>query len=58
MWDPARYIGLDEIKPGMEGYCLTEYGVGGVEKFALKVVDVVRDFEPKRDIINHQYCCR
>jgi len=51
LWDPAGYIGLDEIKPGMEGYCLTEYGVGGVEKFALKVVDVVRDFEPKRDII-------
>jgi len=50
-WDPARYIGLDEIKPGMEGYCLTEYGVDGIEKFGLKVIDVVRDFEPGRDII-------
>ena len=47
LWDPAGYIGLDEIKPGMEGYCLTEYGVGGVEKFALKVVDVVRDVWPE-----------
>jgi len=51
LWDPAKYIGLDEIKPGMEGYCLTEYGVDGVEKFGLKVIDVVRDFEPGRDII-------
>jgi len=50
-WDPARYISLDEIKPGMEAYCLTEYGVDGVEKFGLKVIDIVRDFEPGRDII-------
>lgn len=51
VWDPGRYIGLDEIKPGMEGYCLTEYGVKGIEKFNLKVIDVVRDFEPGRDVI-------
>ncbi len=51
IWDPARYIGLDEIKPGMEAYCLTEYGVAGVEKFALKVVDVVRNMEPGKDAI-------
>ncbi|NQT01633.1 MAG: hypothetical protein HQ580_06400, partial [Planctomycetes bacterium] len=51
IWDPAKYIGLDEIKPGMEAYCLTEYGVAGIEKFGLKVVDVVRDFEPGLDVI-------
>ncbi len=51
IWDPARYIGLDEIKPGMEAYCLTEYGVAGIEKFDLEVVDVVRDVEPGRDAI-------
>ena len=50
-WDPAKYISLDEIKPGMDGYCLTEYGIEGIEKFALKVIDVVRDFEPGRDVI-------
>lgn len=50
-WDPGRYISLDEIKPGMEGYCLTEYGIDGIEKFALKVIDVVRDFDPGRDVI-------
>ncbi len=50
-WDPARYISLDEIRPGMEGYCLTEYGIDGIEKFGLKVIDVVREFEPGRDVI-------
>ncbi len=51
IWDPAKYIGLDEIKPGMQAYCLTEYGVAGIEKFGLEVVDVVRDFEPGLDVI-------
>jgi hypothetical protein len=51
IWDPAKYIDLDEIKPGMEAYCLTEYGVAGIEKFGLEVVDIVSDFEPGLDII-------
>lgn len=51
IWDVSRYIGLDEIRPGMKGYCLTEYGAAGIEKFNLKVIDVVRDFDAGRDII-------
>jgi len=51
IWDPAKYIGLDEIKPGMQAYCLTEYGVAGIEKFGMEVVDVVRNFDPGLDII-------
>jgi hypothetical protein len=46
LWDPEKYIGLDEIKPGMEAYCLTEYGVAGIEKFGLEVVDVMRNINP------------
>ncbi|MGB2865556.1 MAG: hypothetical protein WBC05_19655 [Sedimentisphaerales bacterium] len=46
IWDPDRYISLDEIKPGMEAYCLTEYGVAGIEKFGMEVVDVVRNINP------------
>ena len=45
-WDPAKYISLDEIKPGMKAYCLTEYGRAGIEKFDMKVVDVVRNINP------------
>ena len=51
IWDPAKYIDLDEIKAGMKAYCLTEYGVAGIEKFDLEVVDVVHDFEPGLDVI-------
>jgi SpoIVB peptidase S55 len=51
IWDPTRYIGLDEIRPGMKAYCLTEYGVAGIEKFSMEVVDVVRNVEPGRDAI-------
>jgi len=51
IWDPAKYISLDEIKPGMEAYCLTEYGVDGIEKFGLEVVDVVHDVGPDMDLI-------
>jgi hypothetical protein len=51
IWNPAKYIALDEIKPGMEAYCLTEYGVAGIERFDMEVVDVVRDFEAGLDVI-------
>jgi hypothetical protein len=46
IWDPAKYISLDEIKPGMKAYCLTEYGLAGIEKFGMEVVDVVRNINP------------
>ncbi len=49
--DAERYIGVEEIKAGMEAYCLTDYGEAGIEKFALKVVKVIRDFEPGHDAI-------
>lgn len=51
LWDSQRYIKVEEIKPGMDAYCLTDYGEAGIEKFALKVLDVVRDFEPGRNAI-------
>ncbi|MBN2591557.1 MAG: hypothetical protein JXA96_16950 [Sedimentisphaerales bacterium] len=51
IWDSAKYISLDEIKPGMEAYCLTEYSIAGIEKFALDVIDVVRDLEVGKNVI-------
>jgi len=51
IWDPAKYIGLDEIEPGMEAYCLTEYGVAGIEKFDMRVIDVVRNVSPGKDAV-------
>lgn len=51
LWDANKYIRIDEVKPGMEAFCLTDYGDDGIEKFALKVLDVVRDIEPGRNAI-------
>lgn len=54
VWDAQRYIKVSEIKPGMPAYCLTDYGENGVEKFELKVLNVVegiRDLEPGRSSI-------
>ncbi len=51
LWDPARYISIAEVKPGMEAYCLTEYGRAGIEKFGLEIIDVVPDFDPGRTVI-------
>ena len=41
--DTQRYIGIDEIKPGMEAYCLTSYKGTSIEKFSLEVLSVVRN---------------
>jgi len=51
LWDPQRYIKIDEVKPGTEAYCLTDFGEAGIEKFGLKVVNIVRDFEPGHNVI-------
>ncbi len=51
VWDPAKYIGIDEIRPGMEAYCLTVYRGAEIEKFGLEVLDVVRNVRPGRDAI-------
>ena len=49
--DKDRYIGIDEITPGMEAYCLTCYKGTEVEKFGLEVVDVVYNIGPGRNAI-------
>lgn len=51
VWDPTKYIDVDEIRPGMEAYCLTIYKGTEIEKFALDVLSVVRNIEPGRDAI-------
>jgi len=51
LWDPQRYIGIDEIERGMEGYCLTDYGEAGIEKFPVRVESIIRGYEPGHDLI-------
>ena len=50
-WDSQRYIDINEVRPGMDAYCLTDYGDNGIEKFALKVLDVVYEVDPGHDAI-------
>jgi len=50
-WDPTKYIGIDEIRPGMEAYCLTCYSGTKIEKFSLDVLSVARNAMPGRDWI-------
>ena len=49
--DKAKYITVDEIRPGMQAYCLTVYKGTEVEKFDLEVLDIVRNVMPGRDAI-------
>ena len=51
VWDPNKYIGLDEISPGMKAYCLTVYKGTDVEKFEMEVLSVVHNVRPGRDAI-------
>jgi hypothetical protein len=51
VWDPTKYIGIDEIRPQMKAYCLTTYKGAEIEKFGLEVLSVVRNIEPGRDAI-------
>ena len=43
LWDPNKYISVDEIKPGMKAYLLTSYEGVKIEKFEMEVVSVTKD---------------
>ncbi len=49
--DKSRYIALDEVRTDMEAYCLTVLKGNNIERFPLKILSIVRNFEPKRDAI-------
>ena len=51
LWDPAKYIDIDEIQPGMKAYCLTCYSGTKIDKFEMDVLSVVRNFGPGRNAI-------
>ncbi len=51
VWDPNKYIDIDEIKPGMQAYCLTCYKGTEIEKFDLEVLSILHNVMPGRDLI-------
>ena len=49
--DKSKYISIDDIRPGMDAYCLTCYKGTEIEKFDLEVLSVVHNFRPGGDAI-------
>ncbi|MBM4104561.1 MAG: hypothetical protein FJ263_11065 [Planctomycetes bacterium] len=50
-WDSARYIRVDEIRKEMPAYCLTVLEGEKTEKFKMKVLSILRNTAPGRDMI-------
>ncbi len=44
-------LAVDKIKPGMKGYGLTVFEGTKPEKFGVEVIDVLKNFRPKQDLI-------
>ncbi len=49
--DATRHITLDEIRTDMEAWCLTVLEGTRVERFGLRIISIVRNYEPHRDAI-------
>ena len=49
--DSSKYITVDEVKPGMQAYCLTIFEGTEIEKFELEVLTVVPNFRTGMDAI-------
>jgi hypothetical protein len=50
-WDSGRYIRVNEIKMDMPAYCLSVIKGDKVDKFNLKILSIVRNVRPQKDMI-------
>jgi hypothetical protein len=50
-WDSKRYIRVDEVRKDMPAYCLTVLEGEKTEKFDLKVLSILKNVMPGRDLI-------
>lgn len=51
LFDPARHMRIDEVRPGMKGYGLSVFFGTKIERFDVEVVSILRSFNPKGDVI-------
>ncbi len=51
LFDPNRHMRVDEVKPGMKGFGLSVFKGTKIEKFDVEVVSVLKNFNPKYDVI-------
>ena len=50
-WDPAKFMPLSEVKPGMTGEAHTVFSGTTVEKFGFEVVSIEYNFAPQWHVI-------
>jgi hypothetical protein len=51
LFDPAHYMRVSEVRPGMKGYGLSVFSGTKIDRFDVEVIDVVKNFNPKYDAI-------
>ncbi len=51
LFDPARDMRVSEVRPGMTGYGLTVFHGGTIDRFDVRVVSVLHNFNPKSDVV-------
>lgn len=50
-FDLARYMPVSEVRPGMTGYGLSVFSGTKIERFDVKVISILKNFNPKCDVI-------
>src|SRR5215207_5365201 len=51
LFDPAKHMKINEIRPGMKGYGLSVFMGTKIERFDVEVLSILKDFNPKYDVI-------
>ncbi len=51
LFDPQRHMHVSEVRPGMKGYGLSVFSGTELTKFDVEVVDVVKNFNMKYDVV-------
>jgi hypothetical protein len=50
-FDPARHMRVSEVREGMTGYGLSVFKGTKIERFEVKVLSVLKNFNPKYDVV-------
>lgn len=50
-FDPARHMRVSEVREGMTGYGLSVFKGTKIERFDVKVLSVLKNFNPKYDVV-------
>src|SRR5260221_1489946 len=51
VFDPARHMRVSEVREGMVGYGLSVFKGTKIERFDVRVLSVLKNFNPKYDVI-------